>query len=219
MLIMESWERLIDVEIRKKYELYNFNHAVEIMTQAYEEEWQDLTKALTDFYITREELLCGGGNESAIPKRFSSALRPRNWQEIKITGDLIVKLHSGKPKGTEERKIVDFIDGHKIDYVKGELAVDMEWNSKDQTFDRDLYAFRTFYECGIIKCGAIITRSAALDSEFKSLGIKKKYGASTTWMGKLIPRIHSGRHGGCPLMVIGIKPQVISNWEEKGDIG
>ena len=48
------------------------------------------------------------------------------------------------------------VSGHKIDYVKGNVAIDMEWNSKDQTFDRDLYAFRTFYECGVITCGVII---------------------------------------------------------------
>ncbi len=35
------------------------------------------------------------------------------------------------------RMIENFIDGHKIDYVKGRVAFDLEWNSKDQTFDRD----------------------------------------------------------------------------------
>lgn len=29
------------------------------------------------------------------------------------------------------------------------IAFDVEWNSKDQTFDRDLYAFRSFSECGM----------------------------------------------------------------------
>jgi len=45
------------------------------------------------------------------------------------------------------------------------------------------------------------------------LNIKKKYGASTTWMGKLIPRIKAGRHGGCPLLVAGITPAVFTDWE------
>ena len=93
----------------------------------------------------------------------------------------------------------------------------MEWNSKDQTFDRDLYAFRTFYECGVITCGVIITRSESLNQVFASLGseIKNKYGASTTWMGKLIPRIHARRHGGCPLLVIGIAPGTVSDWKDE----
>lgn len=90
-------------------------------------------------------------------------------------------------------------------------SLDFEWNSKDQTFDRDLYAFRTFYECGIISCGIIITRSEELNALFTQLKIKQKYGASTTWMGKLLPRIQARRHGGCPLLVIGIKSACIAD--------
>ena len=43
------------------------------------------------------------------------------------------------------RIIENLIDGHKIDYVKKRVAFDMEWTSKDQTFDRDLYALRTLH--------------------------------------------------------------------------
>ena len=136
---------------------------------------------------------------------------------MEISGDLVIRLLEGKTRNTPVREfaIKEFISGHKIDYVKGEVAVDLEWNSKDQTFDRDLYAFRTFYECGVITCGVIITRSEQLNQVFAALGegIKKKYGASTTWMGKLLPRIHARRHGGCPLMVVGITPKTIVDWE------
>ncbi len=88
----------------------------------------------------------------------------------------------------------------------------MEWNSKDQTFDRDLYALRTFYECGVISCGIIMTRSESMNDIFEELGVKSKYGASTTWMGKLLPRIRSRRHGGCPLFIVGITPSVVTDW-------
>jgi len=36
-----------------------------------------------------------------------------------------------------------------------------------------------------------------------------KYGASTTWLGKLIPRIEAGRNGGCPILAIGITPEIL----------
>ena len=50
---------------------------------------------------------------------------------------------------------------------------------------------------------------------FSTLGndVKKKYGASTTWMGKLLPRIHARRHGGCPLLVVGMTPNTVSDWK------
>lgn len=89
--------------------------------------------------------------------------------------------------------------------------MDIEWNSKDQTFDRDLFAMRTYYDCDIISVGVIITRSESLNPLFKELGIMPKYGASTTWMGKLIPRLDSRRHGGCPILAIGITPNCVED--------
>ena len=94
--------------------------------------------------------------------------------------------------------------------MKGRIAVDIEWNSKDQTFDRDLFAMRTYYECDIISVGIIITRSESLNTVFKKLDIMSKYGASTTWMGKLLPRLDSRRHGGCPILAVGITPKCIT---------
>ena len=108
----------------------------------------------------------------------------------------------------------NYIDGHNIDFVKGRVAVDVEWNSKDQTFDRDLFAMRTYYECDIISVGVIITRDESLNDIFKKHGLLSKYGASTTWMGKLLPRLNSRRHGGCPILAIGIKPDIVSGDEK-----
>lgn len=66
----------------------------------------------------------------------------------------------------EEKIIKGFIDGHNIDFVKGKVAFDLEWNSKDQTFDRDLLAMRTYFDCGLIEVGVIVTRSAELNDVF-----------------------------------------------------
>lgn len=214
----EHWKELLPKSIVEKYELYNFNSAVEILTQSHSEEFFDIIQALERFQITTEDIITPGGNESSVPKKLSALLRPLDWKELEISGDLAVRLFEGKKQKEFSREFVlkEFISGHKIDYVKGEIAVDLEWNSKDQTFDRDLYAFRTFYECGVITCGIIITRSEKLNAVFSALGenIKKKYGASTTWMGKLLPRIHARRHGGCPMLVVGITPENISDWRD-----
>jgi len=212
---MGEWRALLPKALLNKYEIHNFNHAAEILSQAYEQEFAEILSALENFHISVSDLMTGGGNESAIPKKFSGFLRPLGWQEVKISGNLQVNLRKRNPSGPSDQFVIeDFIDGHNIDYVKGKVALDMEWNSKDQTFDRDLYAFRAFYECGVISCGVIVTRSEQLNPVFSRLGIKQKYGASTTWMGKLLPRINSGRSGGCPLLVLGILPSAIVDLEE-----
>ncbi|HML38238.1 MAG TPA: BglII/BstYI family type II restriction endonuclease [Bacillota bacterium] len=206
------WESIVPENIRDKYELHNFNNAVEILAQAHLAEYREIIRMLDNFSIQIEDIISPGGNESLMPKKISSILRPLDWREVKITGDLIIKLHSRAPSATTEFTIHDYIDGHNIDYVKNSVAFDMEWNSKDQTFDRDLYALRTFYECGVISCGIIMTRSESMNDIFEELGVKSKYGASTTWMGKLLPRIRSRRHGGCPLFIVGITPSVVTDW-------
>ena len=195
---MGDWTNLIPGSIAGKYEFYNFNSALEILTQSYPEEFAELVQTLERFEIRLDDILEKGGNESNIPKKLS---------ELLLEGKKRKEVY-------REFALKEFISGHKIDYVKGNVAIDMEWNSKDQTFDRDLYAFRTFYECGVITCGVIITRSEGMNQIFSCLGsdVKKKYGASTTWMGKLLPRIHARRHGGCPLLVVGLTPDTVSDW-------
>ena len=214
---MDEWKKLLPDSIAEKYEFYNFNSAIEILTQSYQDEFAELVDTLEKFDIKVSDIIEKGGNESQISKHLSGILRPLGWKETEISGDLIVRLLDGKNQKKIWKKytLEEFISGHKIDYVKGNVAVELEWNSKDQTFDRDLYAFRTFYECGVIACGVIITRSESLNVVFASLGteIKDKYGASTTWIGKLLPRIHARRHGGCPLLVVGLTPNTVSDWE------
>lgn len=215
--VMDRWMELIPETIRSRYDLYNFNSAVEILSQTHVNAFAEIMDTLDRFQMELSDISEKGGNESNVPKKLSALLRPLGWNETEIAGDLVVRLLEGKSRKAPSREfqLSDFISVHKIDYVKGEVAVDLEWNSKDQTFDRDLYAFRTFFECGVISCGVLITRSERLNTVFDFLGyeVKKKYGASTTWMGKLLPRIHARRHGGCPLLVVGITPETISDWK------
>lgn len=207
-------------DILSNFEMHNYNHAVEILTQSFPVELSEIIRALRNLSITTEEIAQAGGNESPIPPKFASILDPLGWKEIKISGDLIVKFfpREGTRKGvfssvaTDEKRIENYIDGHNIDFVKNRIALDVEWNSKDQTYDRDLFAMRTYYECGIISVGVIVTRSESLNKVFRSLDVMKKYGASTTWMGKLTPRLDARRHGGCPILAIGITPECISDW-------
>lgn len=217
----------IPSNVLEKYEFYNYNHALEILTQAFPNEWNEVMDCLAQLDISVDDLTAAGGNETNIPKKFDDVLYPYGWREIKITGDLIIKKYprQANQRGRfasepyEEKTIMGYIDGHNIDFVKNRVAFDLEWNSKDQTFDRDLLAMRTYYDCDIISAGIIVTRSEELNEIFRSTigndgkALIKKYGASTTWMGKLLPRLDSRRNGGCPILAVGIKKQCVSDWE------
>lgn len=214
-----SQSRFVPSDLQRLYEVHSFRHAAEVLASGCREEYEELLDALRGFRITTQDILAPGGNESTIPKQVSALLRPKGWFETRIKGDLLVTLEvkdesKSKPvTRTIAKNIAAFLDGHKVDYVKNQVAFDLEWNSKDQTFDRDLYAFRAFHECGVISAAVLLTRSESLNAVFKQLQVMPKYGASTTWMGKLLYRLNANRNGGCPVLVFGITPELISDWK------
>jgi hypothetical protein len=237
-----SWlvEQTMPADLREKYEIYSYRSAATILATSHPEEFADLCTALREFTITEAMIRTAGGNESDIPKLLSASLRPKDWRETIIRGDLLVELISkvqvgvtakGEPRFKADSRTIrreKYLDGHKVDYVKGKVAFDLEWNSKDQTFDRDLYAFSAFAQTGVVDVGVLVTRGTEMTDYIRSLGpalkkdgsveLKKdgterrtadKYGASTTWMGKLLYRMNAGRNGACPVLVIGITPRCV----------
>lgn len=187
----------IPADLQRLYEIHDYRHAGAILACEFPNEGQEVFETLRSFRFTKDQLLKGGGNESDLPKIFSSHLRPLGWKEAKLKAKFLV----------DDEEVTS--DTHKIDFIKNRIAFDLEWNSKDQTFDRDLYAFRAFFDYHRISVGILVTRSQELDPFFRQLGIYHKYGASTTHLGKLLPRLRAGRSGGCPVLVFGITTKLL----------
>ena len=218
-------ESLFDKEISEKYDIFSYRNAAAILAGSFPKQFEQIVCALRNMDISTRMIRTPGGAKGPIAKHVDT-LFSDEWAEARISADLHVKLLHAKQKDKVLRSYVreGFLDGHRIDFVNGKVALDLEWNSKDQTYDRDLYAFSAFYEAGAIDVGVIITRGSSLDNNyFRSLGkvlkpdgsegtedVYRKFGASTTWMGKLLYRLDAGRNGGCPVLAIGITPRGIS---------
>lgn len=86
----------IDTDLLDRFEFYNYGHALEILAQAFPEEWKELQECLRKLKLTLNDIKTAGGNESPIPKKFDEVLYPYGWREIKISGDLIVKSTRAK---------------------------------------------------------------------------------------------------------------------------
>ena len=220
-------ENVFTAELRNKFEIFSYRNAATILESSYPLQFSNILKALEVFQITKQMIRLPGGNKGPIASYVDTLfIESDGWKETRITADLHVKLLHAKFKN---KILADYIregylDGHRIDFLNNRVALDFEWNSKDQTYDRDLYAFSAFYEAGAIDVGVIITRGTSLDNEyFRGLGkvlkpdgtegtrdVYSKYGASTTWMGKLLYRLDAGRNGGCPVLAIGITPRCIN---------
>lgn len=203
------WQDHIPEDIAALYEIHDYKHAAAILAHEFPEEFGEICESLRAFRFTTEDVTTPGGNESQIPKKYSQLLRPMGWVEKRLNAKFVI----------DDQEVSH--DTHKVDYLKGRVAFDLEWNSKDQTYDRDLYAFRAFFDYGKISVGVLVTRSNELDPWIAALGsytdkngtdrlYRAKFGASTTHMGKLLPRLKAGRNGGCPVLVFGITPRLLT---------
>ena len=205
-----------------RYSVTSYRSAAAVLAQRAPAELAAIMNVLDAFSISTTEIRSPGGNRMSATVRFAELARDAGFhEEVRIEADLVVRLREGKGEHAPEIDRIlreDYIHNHLVDFWKGRVAFDYEWNSKDQTYDRDLYAFRSFFEAGVIDVGLIVTRELSQEF-FVALGkcldkdgretdktVASKFGASTTGTHKLISRIAAGRSGGCPVLVFGILP-------------
>lgn len=188
---------LLPEEMRQLYEVHEWKHACAVLKQDFPDEWQDLLDLLGQFRFKRSWISVGGGRKSKVAEAIDSFLIDnRGWEEKAFSTQVVVDEHTMETPT------------HKIDCYKNRVALELEWNNKDPFFDRDLNNFRLLFDLRAISVGIIITRCDALQDIFVELGRGQSYGASTTHMSKLLPRIEGGGGGGCPLLVLGISKKL-----------
>ena len=178
--------------IRDNYEIYEWKHACAILTQDFPNEWLDICDVLTHFRLRHSWISVAGGRKSAVSEAIDQQLYQRGWIEKKFETEIVIdKTSHASPT-------------HQVDCFKNRIALEIEWNNKDPFYDRDLNNFRLLFELRAVSVGVIITRCDELQELFKRLGRGHSYGASTTHMRKLLPRVLGNGGGGCPLLVFGI---------------
>lgn len=189
---------LVPADIRERFEVHEWRNATGVLDTAHPGEWRDVVAMLRAFEFRRSEILAGGGSKGAIARRIDGFLDARGWVERKF--DTVIRVDD------DERASPT----HKVDCFKGRVGLEIEWNNKDPFFDRDLNNFRLLFDLRVIDVGIIVTRSTHLQQIFRALGPKvgAKYGAATTHMDKLLPRIEGGGGGGCPILAFGITREV-----------
>lgn len=65
-----------DDKLVDRFEFYNAGHALEILAEAYPEEWREIQETLQNLEITDDDITSKGGNESRIPKKIDDVLYP-----------------------------------------------------------------------------------------------------------------------------------------------
>lgn len=178
--------------LRDHYEVREWRHAVAVLTGDFPEEWAEIVKVLSEFRLFRSEIVKPGGRKSGVSTRIDEALTSLGWTEQCFETKIMV-----------DDAVLES-PTHKVDCFKNGVGLEIEWNNKDPFYDRDLNNFRLLFDLRTVDVGVIVTRSDELQTIFDELGRGDSYGASTTHMSKLLPRLEGGSGGGCPVLVFGI---------------
>lgn len=188
-------------DIRALYWLQEWRNAIAVLKGAHPKEWAEILVVLRQFRLLRSLIEQHGGNKSAISGGLDGHFYSLGWAEKAFDTKIVVDDN------------VYEAPTHKVDCFKNKVAVEIEWNSKDTTFDRDLNNFRLLFELRAIDVGVIVTRMDELMPIFFDLiedkkKVRSRFAESTTHVSKLIPRIEGGGGGGCPVLLVGIGPSV-----------
>jgi Restriction endonuclease BglII len=193
--------------IRNSYKVAEWKSATAVLATDFPAEWAEMIQVLTQFRLLRSEIVARGGGLSKISQRINKAFKKEGWKERKFNTKIVI----------DETELA--APTHKVDCFKNSIALELEWNNKTEFYDRDLNNFRLLFDLRVVSVGIIITRSTELDGVLRRLGRYKSYGASTTHMDKLLPRLEGGSGGGCPVLAFGITEKVYVDDIAGGHVG
>jgi len=217
MDLTESFNRVLPAEILDRYEIRETRDAAAVIQNTNPEEFAEIVKVLSEFLLTKDDILQPGGAKGLVATRLDRTFREFGWREGRFDREINSKLRlmpyraGGERKATEsETKVLS--EGYKVDNVKGKIALDVEWHAKDGNLDRDVGAYRALYDVGIITAGVVVTRSY---QEIRDLAMKLGRDAfkttTTTTLDKLEPRMTRGDAGGCPVLAFGITSRCLAD--------
>jgi hypothetical protein len=189
-----SVKRFVPQGVLDLYAVHEWRNGLAVLTAACPDEWADIIAVLGEFRLKHSEIAIPGGRKSLMADRIDNGFKARGWKEKRFNTRIVV----------DESEYAS--PTHEVDVFKNRVALEVEWNNKDPFFDRDLNNFRLLFELRVIDVGVIVTRCGELGALLKGItGERASFGASTTHLEKLLPRLEGGGGGGCPVVVFGIR--------------
>ena len=217
MDLTHSYRECIPTPVLERYSFAETRNATRILQSTNPTAFDQLLDALAEFQLSTADLITPGGQESGLAARLNAAFRTRGWREAKV--DTLIRLSLSLTPFTveEQASLVPVVtetvnEGYKVDNFRDRIALDVEWNATDGNLDRDLSAYRSLYDAGLIDAGVIISRTLDLRSLATRVGLQAGLPAetarrllnttTTTNDAKLRPRLMRGDAGGCPVLAV-----------------
>lgn len=211
MELTSSYEKVIPADIRAKYDWIETRNAAAVLNAADPHAFAEVLAVLADFTLLATDITVPGKNKSALAMRLDLEFREKGWREAAYDTYIrsVLKTKPYKKAGEKKETEIETLStsqGYRIDNVKRRTAVDVEWNAKDGNLDRDVGAYRSFYDAGVIDGAVVITRNhASIRALSIQLGRVEGFKTTTTTnIEKLQDRVSRGDGGGCPILGVGI---------------
>lgn len=194
------------------------NSAAAVMKAVCPAEWNEIVEILSTYRIDPKTWLKAGGNRGDIPEEIDGLFAERGWRETRLDMETrgILFAKDGAKIGELPP---NYQEGYLVDNFKNRIVLDVEWNAKDGNLDRDLAAYRSWYEAGLISAGVIVTKDRlsllslarrlwaahqeALPDEQRNKKLPIDLSTSTTTtFDKAELRMRRGVMGSCPVLII-----------------
>lgn len=173
---------------------------------------------LSTYRLDPNSWLKAGGNRGDIAAQIDEHFAQRGWRETRLDLETkgILYLKDGEKAG--ELPPVHQ-EGYLVDNFKNRIVLDVEWNAKDGNLDRDLAAYRSWFDAGLISAGVIITKDrlpllqlarrlwadyqATLPADQRNARLPIDLTSATvTSFDKAQLRVRRGVMGSCPVLIV-----------------
>jgi hypothetical protein len=209
---------VLPLEAREHWQFIETNSAAAVMKAVCPKEWADIVEILSNYRINPNTWMRPGGNRGDIPDEIDGLFSDRGWQETRLdmeTRGILINREGDKIGELPP----NYQEGYLVDNFKNRIVLDVEWNAKDGNLDRDLAAYRSWHEAGLISAGVIITKdrislltlarqlwatyqdTLPTDERNKKLPIDLQTSTTTT-LDKAELRMRRGVMGPCPVLII-----------------
>lgn len=141
------------------FDLVFRSYADAILSHSLSDALDELEEELSQIHIRVSDLVAGGGGESSFTQRLRKSLTRLNWKKHEF---VVERTVDGRTLTSQS---------HEIDHVKtfanGTVALEIEWNTKDTFYDRDLENFSRLHVDGAIALGIEVTRGKSLQDKLE----------------------------------------------------
>ena len=153
----------------KGWKILALNYADVISEKEFPEQIESICSILDNWSLEIENhIIKRGGGQADQTIAITQEFNKHNWLTNEITIENKITFENTFPQRISSSTT------HKIDhFAQGTnnklLAIEIEWNNKDEFFDRDFQAMRRLYEAHIIELGIIITRGPELETHLEKM--------------------------------------------------